>query len=90
VTPLEQIVARLNQRFTDPAKRELLAVIAADATTLAAQALTNSVDVAVEAQHIKAQTANLTAEEAAVASNVIFQGLSETIRQVVLGSLTGN
>ena len=90
MTPLEQVVARLNARFTDPAKRQQLAVIAADATTLAAQALTSPIDLKAEMAHIHAQTANLTAEEAAVASNVIFQGLSETIRQVVLGSLTGN
>ena len=78
-----ELVAELEARFTDPDQRVLLAKFAADATAIAATALTDPARAATEAKFLKASISNFTAAEQHVISGMV----SSFVMRVVFTAL---
>lgn len=85
--PWDEIVAEATSRVTDPAKKELVARIAADAVRVAAMATTDPAAAEREAAHLKAQSLNLAAAEASAVSLAVGKWAQQFVYALVLGAL---
>jgi hypothetical protein len=88
IPKFDDLVSQLKARVTDPAKQQLLAQIAADATQVAALALTDPQRAEREAKHIAAQAANLSAAEAAAAQTIIADWIGKVALAGVQAALS--
>ena len=79
------LIERLKTSVSDPAKKEIVAELAVQATRVASIYLTDPVAGEREMLFIRAATANLAAAEAATVHNAILDWLSRLLRAAIIG-----
>ncbi|MAA63844.1 MAG: hypothetical protein CL581_03565 [Alteromonadaceae bacterium] len=88
MTPEVQVLAdKLKASVTDPAKQEMLAAIASDASRIAVLALTNPFAAEEEVTIVKATMANIGQAEAANAVQAVTDWVTETVGRVMSKAL---
>jgi hypothetical protein len=84
---IDGLMAMMREQITDPAKQEMLAQIAADAVRVTTMAIADPEKAAVEAQHLKAQMANLGSAEAATAAMAWQAWAQEAVAGVIRAAM---
>lgn len=86
IEPFEQVLARLKAKVGREENKQVLAHLAADATRIAALALTDPPAADKELGFVRAASANLSVAEAQAVSLELTAWLAQFVRAVVLGA----
>lgn len=85
IKPVYDVLDVVNKEFADPHKRELAALIAADAVNLTARAAAGE-DVAALAKHLQAQSSALAATEVAIISDAVVSAFTKIVTTAIFAA----